>query len=152
MEITAQTHVDLPQTGNLVVPQSNPVVPHGNPVVPQGNPVVPQGNPVVPQPESFIPQTGSFIPQGGSFIRQGTPQRGGSNNGQQPSSSSNFIPVGIAATPSPVHAGIGQFQPVGVLQCRAISPMWRGQPELDAWCQYNCLTVNNCPQTLCACM
>ncbi|PVD36382.1 hypothetical protein C0Q70_03364 [Pomacea canaliculata] len=41
------------------------------------------------------------------------------------------------------------LQPRG--QCFAVSPTWRGQPQMDTWCDYSCTVTGYCPQGLCAC-
>ncbi|XP_070183104.1 uncharacterized protein [Littorina saxatilis] len=63
----------------------------------------------------------------------GRPANGGSSIGHSGSS--------IGQTESVIGQGV---------QCRAISPMWRGQPAMDAWCQSNCAAFN-CPSAQCAC-
>lgn len=51
-----------------------------------------------------------------------------------------------SATPSP--ATTRPVIPI-VGTCFAVSPMWKGQPQLDQWCDYNCRR-GNCPG-VCAC-
>ncbi|KAK7108850.1 hypothetical protein V1264_016512 [Littorina saxatilis] len=132
-------HVDVPQT-NLGVPQGNSFVPQGNGVIPPQTSFQGGGNPVVSSGHSQSSGTDgfNFIPLGNSA------GQGNSGVGQGKSS--------VGQGGGVIGQGSGTQQVVGLLKCRAISPLWRGQPQLDSWCQYNCLKANNCPSSLCSCL